>query len=1000
MNRGGSSNTRSNHLSQLPFQKVGSSRTNFSSNNNHKLTPGFHYNQAGEDHYNKCQNSILSQLSYPINDSKRDGITHHPQFVGTPSFFAQQHPTPPSLRVRHTRNDSCYSNNGLLSLGDEESNVGPSNTAKHTSPPPRATKQIHCTNSSATQLSPTNSVAPSAKLRRSTSLRQHQSAAPPTPTIPFHNRNTKTGNNNVTNGIIHNHSTSSKKNCTHSHCSETSLDSSLAKKVPNKHESNSSQIFNNNYIVRNTRSGVNKSDCCYTDTFKNHRDYPNNNIATCSPSENSLIVANRDPEIVSNIYKLNNPSSNSVTPLPLRSGKQRQIHRRSTSSPSPSRTGHETTSSSQHSSRQHQKKEQQLHNKTYIPAQQQNSHNNITANKNNSRNGNYTPNITGAANNTISRNGCGANEFRHGTHTRSSSACSYQKTPIKGYQQNTITSIRRSRERRSQNSPSLTRIPSFSRTPSLRRSEKTASNTKKCTTNKRALPNMGNVVGSTASLASSTCSGVENGQWSSYPSSCNQIIQTPPEPIALRYENEKTNCNNQVRPMSMHPHVHSNPGVVNTQYQQPQNRPRDNFHKNDNSLKKDQMIHQNSLNEKNCTYPRNNTMNTCSNTQSNTFSSNKPNHLSMSNMENNFQRHGSYSSFHFGTNNSLGKNMTNIGIGNNSRGVMSCLHGNQAHIENFQPISKKNSASSFQLSNSSQSPNNQNNAVKSNKMNNNFLLRSLSLRKGNNYANDTSSSSPRDYQDIMGDTKFSLKPFGGLGSTFFNGKNQFKHNYTLDEAREDELNNGGPASLATSLPCLNNAIMPNVGGERHRINQNYPLSSNLCHRKGSLASKKKSSSSNNSSNTSTTKSSPSSTSTTPSSSSLVLNSLPYQNLPPYQQPHSVNNHNKRKNGSKEKQKIALSASSSSGLGSSGSSGTSSPNQRTSGGTSGHSTTLHAALESSTNISLPVSTARPTIPANVTETTPKKRVPITDDPEGHLAYLPGDVLLERYEVGKY
>ena len=94
--------------------------------------------------------------------------------------------------------------------------------------------------------------------------------------------------------------------------------------------------------------------------------------------------------------------------------------------------------------------------------------------------------------------------------------------------------------------------------------------------------------------------------------------------------------------------------------------------------------------------------------------------------------------------------------------------------------------------------------------------------------------------------------------------------------------------------------------------------------------------------------------------------------------------------------LTLSASSSSGLGSSGSSGTSSPNQRTSGGTSSNNT-LHS-LGSSTNFSLPISQSQHNIPANLI-VAPKKRVPITDDPEGHLAYLPGDILMERYEIGK-
>jgi hypothetical protein len=502
------------------------------------LTPGFRYIE-GEDHYKKCQPSLLSQLSYPINVSYEEGKPH--QFIGTPSFFAREHPTPPSFRGRHTRNDSCYSNNGLLSLGDEESNVGSHNntvtTKQHSPQLPQNTKQ--CSTSSS-QFSAPNSVPSTTKLRRSTSLRQHQTTTASQP--PLHTNNYhKTGNQTIHHGIINNNSntttpaTNKALNCTHSQCNDT--DSSFASKkvVPNKHESNNSnksQNIKNNCIIRNTKSGVNNKNACFNNSsshhaFKNRELCPNNNIVvTCSPSENVLNVSNRDPETVSNNFKANNPSLHSVTPLSLRCGKQRQLYRRSTSSPSPSRTGHETTSLSSHSSRT-QKNE---HNKSFIPAAYNNISNDITANKHN-RNGNVTlSNITGAVNNsTILRNGGGSNEFRHGTHTRSSSASSFQKgSTIKGYQQDTITSIRRSRERRSQNSPSLSRIPSFSRTPSIRRSEKT-SNSKKCTTNKSG-PNMGNAVGSTASLASSS-SGMENGQWS-YPSS-SQVIQAPPESTPL-----------------------------------------------------------------------------------------------------------------------------------------------------------------------------------------------------------------------------------------------------------------------------------------------------------------------------------------------------------------------------------------------------------------------------------------------------------------------------------
>ena len=190
--------------------------------------------------------------------------------MGTPSFFAREHPTPPSFRVRHTRNDSCYSNNGLLSLGDEESNVRLNNTAKQHSPPPppRTTKHNQYIPNTAQQQFSTNSVPPSTtKLRRSTSLRQHQQ--------PLHTNNlNKTGNHIIHQGIINNNSTTTTttstnktSNCTHSQCNDT--DSSFASKqvVLNRHESNNSnksQNINNNCIIRNTKSGVNNNCLLYT----------------------------------------------------------------------------------------------------------------------------------------------------------------------------------------------------------------------------------------------------------------------------------------------------------------------------------------------------------------------------------------------------------------------------------------------------------------------------------------------------------------------------------------------------------------------------------------------------------------------------------------------------------------------------------------------------------------------------------------------------------------
>ena len=95
--------------------------------------------------------------------------------------------------------------------------------------------------------------------------------------------------------------------------------------------------------------------------------------------------------------------------------------------------------------------------------------------------------------------------------------------------------------------------------------------------------------------------------------------------------------------------------------------------------------------------------------------------------------------------------------------------------------------------------------------------------------------------------------------------------------------------------------------------------------------------------------------------------------------------------------MTLSASSSSGIGSSGSSGTSSPNQRTSGGTNANGTL--PSNGPNINLAQSLGQVHQATPAQITEASPKKqRVPIADDPEGHLAYLPGDVLLERYEVG--
>ena len=76
--------------------------------------------------------------------------------------------------------------------------------------------------------------------------------------------------------------------------------------------------------------------------------------------------------------------------------------------------------------------------------------------------------------------------------------------------------------------------------------------------------------------------------------------------------------------------------------------------------------------------------------------------------------------------------------------------------------------------------------------------------------NSSSFSTFNHHPDILNDNKIAFKPFAGVESTLFDMKNS-KNNYTLDEEREDELNNSGPASLATSLPCLNNAILTSNG---------------------------------------------------------------------------------------------------------------------------------------------------------------------------------------------
>ena len=63
-------------------------------------------------------------------------------------------------------------------------------------------------------------------------------------------------------------------------------------------------------------------------------------------------------------------------------------------------------------------------------------------------------------------------------------------------------------------------------------------------------------------------------------------------------------------------------------------------------------------------------------------------------------------------------------------------------------------------------------------MNNNFLLRSLSLRKGNNVIN-SSSNAYNQQHDLLHDTKLSFKPFGAVGSALFDIKREEENFITL-----------------------------------------------------------------------------------------------------------------------------------------------------------------------------------------------------------------------------
>ena len=204
-----------------------------------------------------------------------------------------------------------------------------------------------------------------------------------------------------------------------------------------------------------------------------------------------------------------------------------------------------------------------------------------------------------------------------------------------------------------------------------------------------------------------------------------------------------------------------------------------------------------------------------------------------------------------------------------------------------------------------------------------------------------------------------------------------------------------PASedIYTSMPCLNANLTPGGGpaGGHHRANRSHnpntahPLSNGHGHHGQSM---------------------------TPTSSSLVLNSLAYQVLPVYGDEEDSGQKHKSKQqqqGGKSFQPLSkndshsslssksLSSGSSSGMFSSSlhASSASASTSKTSSGSPNNATSTSEAVTPSSTSTVPLITHSVSSPAMLKRA--HRPPPVADDADGHLAYLPGDVVGDRYEI---
>ena len=155
---------------------------------------------------------------------------------------------------------------------------------------------------------------------------------------------------------------------------------------------------------------------------------------------------------------------------------------------------------------------------------------------------------------------------------------------------------------------------------------------------------------------------------------------------------------------------------------------------------------------------------------------------------------------------------------------------------------------------------------------------------------------------------------------------------------------------------------------------------------------------------------------TPTSSSLVLNSLAYQVLPVYgddedggqrhKSKQQQSNNNRQQHSSRSFQPLSKNDShsslSSKSLSSGSSSGVFSSSQLHASSASSGCKTASGSPNNTATVATPAATsssATPLITHSVSSPAmlKKHRPPVADDADGHLAYLPGDVIGDRYEI---